>query len=268
MALRFSSQVLLTLGLSILATAPGSNAWLLEFWSGKEDCNYQINDNGNTVAADTKHGGDDHQSNNCMMMSSDPFSDGLKAMRVTEWTEDCVIALWSDATGSSPCQGKIPYGGSMSQKPDQVFAINSSDVAWASDESFACISPLNDYVQSNSGVLGYVAYSCGGNATLLVEEFEKNYDDDQMRSLVRSLTASTTTTAVINSTGSIPPFTNATSTPTTAAQTTATGQLSGGDDDDDGDDEDYDEPVSTEARRFVSVSQTTLKTAIATRTRH
>lgn len=57
---------------------------------------------------------------------------------------------------------------------------------------FACISPLNEYVQWNSVFLGYVAYPCSGNGTLLADEFENNYDSDQMKSVIRSLTATST----------------------------------------------------------------------------
>lgn len=52
--------------------------------------------------------------------------------------------------------------------------------------NYACIRPLNTYIQSNSGFLGYIAYSCSGNGSLLV--------DDEMQLVLKTLTADSTTT--------------------------------------------------------------------------
>ncbi|KAI0381289.1 hypothetical protein F5Y04DRAFT_288915 [Hypomontagnella monticulosa] len=194
-----SPKAILVLGLSLLSVAPSASAWELEFWADQADCNHRKGDSGREAAADTTRSGLDHMSNNCMSMSYDPTTLGMMAMRVTGWTDDCAIALWSDKAGSIPCQAEYPYGiSSDSQPPDVVFTMKSPEAALGTDEDgnkFACISPLNGYVQSNSGFLGYVAYSCGGNGTLLVDEYEKNYDSGQMRSVIRSLTATSTSEA-------------------------------------------------------------------------
>lgn len=83
-------------------------------------------EDGSVAGPDTSRGGDNHVSNNCMMMSYDPNSYGMMAMRVTGWTEDCTIALWPDKSGSIPCQAEVPYGiSSDSQPPDYVFTTKS-----------------------------------------------------------------------------------------------------------------------------------------------
>ncbi|KAI0968085.1 hypothetical protein F4678DRAFT_482774 [Xylaria arbuscula] len=190
---------LLLIGLSLLSFISTTNAWLLEFWSGQADCNYKTSDTGARIAADTSRGGPDHMSNNCMSLSYDPDTYGLVAMRVTGWTDDCAIALWSESLGLPPCQAEVPFGiDDDSQPPDYVLTLKSQGVTTATDEdgnTYACISPLYEYVQSNSGFLGYIAYSCGGNGTILVDEFEKHYNGDQIESVIDSLTATTTNPA-------------------------------------------------------------------------
>ncbi|KAI1396153.1 hypothetical protein F4819DRAFT_491791 [Hypoxylon fuscum] len=198
LASRFSSKAFLTLGLSVFSLVSRSNAWVLEFWSSQADCNYKIRDNGGKIGADTSRSNPDHMSNNCMSMPYDPDTDGIITMKVTDWTDDCAIALWSDKAGSVPCQAEIPFGvDSDSQRPDYVFTTKSTEAVMATDEDgskYACISPLNEYVRSNSGFLGYVAYSCGGNGTFLLDEYRKSYDGDQLESLIKSLAATTATT--------------------------------------------------------------------------
>ncbi|KAI0809620.1 hypothetical protein GGR55DRAFT_695986 [Xylaria sp. FL0064] len=188
-----SPKSLLVLGISLLLLASEANAWLLEFWSDQADCNYKKTDIGTNVSADTSRGGPDHMSNNCMSMSYDPDTYGLVAMRVTGWTGDCAIAFWSDSPGSVPCQAEVPFGlDDDSQPPDYVLTLKSRQVTTATDEdgnTYECISPLYEYVKSNSGFLGYVAYSCGQNGTILLDEFEKHYDGDQIESVIKSLTA-------------------------------------------------------------------------------
>ncbi|KAI0538438.1 hypothetical protein GGR58DRAFT_299322 [Xylaria digitata] len=202
---KFSPKSLLAFGVSVLSLAPRTNAWLLEFWSGQADCNYKIDQNGAKIGADTSRGGEDHASNNCMSMSYDPDTYGLVAMRVSGWTGDCAIALWSDTAGSVPCQGEVPVPISdyQWQRPDWVFTTKSREVVMAEDEDgspYACIGPLYDFIKSGSGFLGYVAYSCGDNGTILVDEFEKHYDTDQIESLVKSFTDTDASTADATST--------------------------------------------------------------------
>jgi hypothetical protein len=186
------------LGLSASFFALGANGWLLEFWSGQADCNYKIREGGVKEAADTSRGGLDHESNNCMMMSYDPTGDGILAMKATGWTPDCAIALWSDKSGSSPCDSEMPYDpyGNPPRKPDHIFTLKSPEAFLSPDEagnSYACITPLNTYVQSNSGFLGYISYSCGGNGTLL-SEMDKNpsLTPDEIKSLIKSISSSAT----------------------------------------------------------------------------
>ncbi|KAI1774333.1 hypothetical protein F4818DRAFT_442485 [Hypoxylon cercidicola] len=196
---RLSPKGFLALTLSFLSINPIVDAWKLEFWSNQADCNYRVGKFGQPTAADTMRSGADHESNNCMMMSYDPDTDGIKAMRVTGWTGDCAIALWSDKIGSEPCQAEYPYGfSSDSQRPDHVFTTKSPEATMAEDDdgnSYACVTPLNEYIRSGSGFLGYIAYSCGGNGTLLVDEYKNHYDGDQVKSLLHSLTATSTTTS-------------------------------------------------------------------------
>ncbi|KAI8953920.1 hypothetical protein F4801DRAFT_534886 [Xylaria longipes] len=200
-----SPKRLLAFGVSVLSLAPRTNAWLLEFWGGQADCNYKITTNGVKIGADTSRGGQDHMSNNCMSLSYDPDTYGLAAMRVSGWTGDCAIALWSDTAGSDPCQGEVPVPlvDYQWQRPDWVFTTKSREVVMAQDEDgnpYTCISPLYDFIKSGSGFLGYVAYSCGDNGTILVDEFKKDYDVDQIESLIESFTATTTSTANATST--------------------------------------------------------------------
>ncbi|TGJ76833.1 hypothetical protein E0Z10_g10807 [Xylaria hypoxylon] len=203
---KLSPTRLLTFGASVLYLATPTNAWLLEFWSGQADCNYKIGDNGAKAGADSSRGGEDHTSNNCMSLSYDPDTYGLVAMRVSGWTGDCAIALWSDTAGSVPCQGEVPVplGGDYQwQRPDWVFTTKSREVVMAQDEdgdSYTCISPLYDFIKTGSGFLGYVAYSCGDNGTILVDEFEKHYNADQIESLIESFTDTATSTASAAST--------------------------------------------------------------------
>lgn len=194
------ARALFMLGLSASVLTPGANAWLLEFWSGQADCNHRIRNNGGKQAADFARGGPDHESNNCMMTSYDPTGEGIMAMRVTGWTSDCAIALWSQGSGPPPCRAELPYdqSGINSAKPNYVFTLKSSEVVMVTSpngpggepEDYVCIAPLTRYVQSKSGFLGYVAYSCGGNGTLLAEEFKNSYNTRQMESLIQSISAS------------------------------------------------------------------------------
>jgi len=190
------TKAFLTLGLSAISIAPGSNAWILEFWSGQADCIHKVRNDGTPVAADTTRSGDDHISNNCMRMSYDPTGAGIMAMRISGWTQDCAIALWSDRAGSSPCDAEAPYNAdSKPPNPDRVFTMKALEDSLGPDKdgnmNVACITPLNDYVQSNSGFLGWVAYSCGLNAALIVEEDKHGYNSDQMESFIKTLTRTT-----------------------------------------------------------------------------
>ncbi|KAI6083009.1 hypothetical protein F4821DRAFT_281335 [Hypoxylon rubiginosum] len=195
---KLSSKGFVALAISVLSVVSNVEAWKLEFWTNQADCNYKIGKFNQPTAADTMRSGLDHESNNCMTMSYDPDTDGIKAMRVTGWTGDCAIALWSDKSGSLPCQAEYPYGiDSDSQPPDHVFTTESPEAFMAQDadsNDYACITPLNEYIKSGSGFLGYIAYSCGGNGTLLLEEYKKHYDGDQVESLLHSLTATATST--------------------------------------------------------------------------
>jgi len=182
--------------LSAYFLALGANGWQLEFWSGQADCNYKIGDNGVKAAADTSRGGLDRESNNCMMMTYDPYGNGIMAMKVTGWTPDCAIALWSDTSGSPPCDSKMPYnpnGFPIPRKPDRVFTLKPDDLIPGSDGSqYVCKTPLSGYVTTGNGFLGYVSYSCGGNGTLLVEMDKNNLDPTQIRSLIESISTATT----------------------------------------------------------------------------
>ncbi|KAK0612051.1 hypothetical protein B0T14DRAFT_501009 [Immersiella caudata] len=173
----------LALGLSTLLFALDTNAWLLGFWLGQAHCNYKIREGGIKEAADTSHGGLDHESNNCMLMS--------------------------------PCGSEMPYDPyeyPEPRRPNPVFTLNSPEAFLSTDDkgtSYACITPLNTYVQCNSGSLCHVSYSCGGNGTLLVE-LDKNpsLTKDEIKSLIESISASATApaTATITTTTAVSLF--------------------------------------------------------------
>src|SRR4051794_31424555 len=109
-------------------------------------------------AADTKRGVLERESNNCMGMSPDDSSDGFLAMKVKGWTADCAIALWSESMrgNGAPCDSTMPFKPdnypNPPRKPDHVFTLQSPEAFVDTDDegnAFVCISPLNDYVQSN-----------------------------------------------------------------------------------------------------------------------
>ncbi|KAK0648251.1 hypothetical protein B0T16DRAFT_407932 [Cercophora newfieldiana] len=186
--------------------ALGANAWLLEFWAEQSDCNYRMLDGGRPEAPDISRGGLDHESNNCMMMAYNPVLDGFLAMKVTDWTPDCAIAFWSDKVGMSPCNPDMPFEPDTrpQRRPDHVFTLKSPEAILETDSkgnAFVCITSVNEYVQTNTGQLGYVSYSCGGNGTLLTELDNLPAGDPdpvQVQSIIESISsaASATTTTV------------------------------------------------------------------------
>ncbi|KAK8073996.1 hypothetical protein PG994_004895 [Apiospora phragmitis] len=193
----WSTKSLLLSALSLLSVLPTADAWLMEFWSSQVSCKAQQNKKGGNVAADTSRSGRDLQSNNCMMLSHDPKSPtGIQVMKVTGWSDDCVIALWSDQTGLTPCWGSMPWNGE-GKAPDQVFEKNRLVMSGVEDNEnpYQCIDRLDTYMRSGSGYVGYAAYSCGANATLLREEKKKDLNRQGMSALLSILESSSTDTA-------------------------------------------------------------------------
>ncbi|KAK3312005.1 hypothetical protein B0H66DRAFT_614361 [Apodospora peruviana] len=221
---------------------PKAIPWKLEFWHNQYDCNYKIKDDGLFYGADITRGGEGGFGNNCMQVygQDDPFKeDGVIAMRVTGWDDDCAIALWANHGYMPPCSDSLPYPDSdyMFQPPDAVLTTNSPGAQLISKEdgtAYRCISPLYDHLKSGQK-LGFVAYSCGGNKTLLETEHNATYnvpDSPEWSSFLKTLTAATSTTDTDTATDTTATETTPTeTTPTKTTPTETTPTKTAGDDD-------------------------------------
>ena len=86
----------------LLFTPSAIAQWSIELWSDRMD-----RGSPRQIAADVTRNGSAHESDNCMTIAKG-MDEPYAAMRVTNWTNDCVIAVWSDPR-KLPCSRDLPY---------------------------------------------------------------------------------------------------------------------------------------------------------------